>query len=177
MYRTRTVPGEKEEFDQDKKDYAAFFPLLLGSIWGPGARGAVRGEDKEGQEQEQEQEQEQVYKDAATIHEAYSLLQRAAPPPACCPLLPECSAGRCRRSGGKILTCYRPTSGLPEASQPGPGLIPAPAVHPKLQSPSVILDGPKLRSTTIILDGPKLRFTTVLLDGLKLQPTTVILDS
>ena len=46
MYRTRTVPGEKEEFDQDKKDYAAFFPLLLGSIWGPGARGAVRGEDK-----------------------------------------------------------------------------------------------------------------------------------
>ena len=68
MYRTKTLPGEEQESEQERKDYAMLFPFseLFANL--------VQEEQFEGKE-EKEQEQE-VSKDSAPIHDACYLLQR-----------------------------------------------------------------------------------------------------
>lgn len=69
MHRTRTLPGEEEESEQERKDYAMVFPSFSELF-----ADLVQEEQFKGKE-EKEQEQE-VSKDSAPINDACSLLQR-----------------------------------------------------------------------------------------------------
>ena len=65
MYRTRTLPGEEEDSEQERKDYARLFPSFSELF-----ADLVQEEQFEGKEHEQE-----VSKDSAPIHDACSLRQ------------------------------------------------------------------------------------------------------
>ena len=67
MHRTRTLPGEEEESEQDRKDYAMLFPSFSELF-----ADLVQEEQFKGTK---EKEQE-VSKDSAPINDACSLLQR-----------------------------------------------------------------------------------------------------
>jgi hypothetical protein len=67
MHRTRTLPGEEEESEQDRKDYAMLFPSFSELF-----ADLVQEEQFKGKK---EKEQE-VSKDSAPIDDACSLLQR-----------------------------------------------------------------------------------------------------
>ena len=70
MYRTKTLPREEQESEQERKDYAMLFPLPFSELFA----NLVQEEQFEGKEvKEQEQE---VSKDSAPIHDACYLLQR-----------------------------------------------------------------------------------------------------
>ena len=65
MYRTKTLPGEEEKSEQERKDYAMLFPSFSELF-----ANLVQEEQFEGKEHEQE-----VSKDSAPIHDACSLRQ------------------------------------------------------------------------------------------------------
>ena len=69
MHRTRTLPGEEEESEQERKDYAMLFPSFSELF-----ADLVQEQQYEGKE-EKEQEQE-VSTDSAPINDPCSLLQR-----------------------------------------------------------------------------------------------------
>ena len=69
MYRTKTLPREEQESEQERKDYAMLFPSFSELF-----ADLVQEEQFKGKE-EKEQEQE-VSKDSTPINDACSLLQR-----------------------------------------------------------------------------------------------------
>ena len=122
MYRTRTLPGEEEESEQERKDYAMLFPSFSELF-----ADLVQEEQFEGKNEEKEQE---MSKDSAPIHDACSLLQRLLQHAA--PSEQQCREVQEEREQ-QFLASYRLASSL-LASKPG---MSSPALDSSLLLPSI----------------------------------------